>query len=524
MTGPRALCLVGFVALLVPVAALAQAVPKATCGKGDRPESGLQGETTQAEVTSGANKVGFKCNADLVGQVQGEGASWQLAAWKNCAYYDQANNSTKPVQPGTVVVDVTDPAHPVITDHLADPAGAMIDPWESLKVNAKRQLLGGAQQPGPGFAIYDISGDCRHPVLKSSVVLSGSRGHAGQWSPDGNTYWVTTLTNNPSVVAVDTTDAVNPKVLFTWTPPAGTDPIFHDLEFSKDGNTAYMTVIGGFGSQAAANNGLLILDVSDIQSRKANPAIRITSLLTWDDGSVIAQNALPVTIKGKPYILFTDELGPNLEGAGAAQAACSAGKSVNGFPRLIDISDPVHPVTASKLQLEMSDVAHCSQALASIPTTGNTPFGPGNPIFGHSCHYCNVDDADDATMAACSCFSAGMRFFDIRDPKNPKEVAYYKPPAQGTKTLPGSQYWTFGGSGFDRPVDWAPAKPSFPKDRGMTSGDVWFTTQDNGFQVAKINVNLRGSSGCSSIGGTGATVLLGLLAFLRRRRDAKRAG
>ena len=518
MSGSSGLHRLGWIALLLPVAASAQAVPKASCRSSDHIETGLQGETTQAEVSSGANKTAVKCNADLVGQVQGEGASWQLAAWKNCAYYDQANNSTKPVQPGTVVVDVSDPAHPVITDHLADASGAMIDPWESLKVNAKRQLLGGAQQPGPGFAIYDISGDCRHPVLKSSVVLSGSKGHAGQWAPDGNTYYVTTITNAPSVVAVDTTDTSNPKVLLQYTPPTGTNAIFHDLEFSKDGNTAYVTIIGGFGNQAPGTNGLLILDVSDIQSRKASPAVRIVSQVTWDDGSVIAQNALPVTIAGKPYILFTDELGPNLEGAGAAQAACASGKSVNGFPRLIDISDPTKPTVISKMQLEMSDVAHCAQSLASIPTTGSTPFGAGNPIFGYSCHYCNVDDADDATMAACSCFSAGMRFFDIRDPKNPKEVAYYKPPAQGTKKLPGSQYWTFAGAGFDRPVDWAPAKPSFPKDRGMTSGDVWFTTQDNGFQVAKLSVNLRNHGGCGSVDGFGVTALLGLLTFLRRRR------
>ena len=520
MSGFSGLHRLGWIALLLPVAALAQAVPKASCRSSDKVETGLQGETTQAEVNSGANKSAVTCNADLVGQVQGEGASWQLAAWKNCAYYDQANNSTKPVQPGTVVVDVSDPAHPIITDHLADASGAMIDPWESLKVNAKRQLLGGAQQPGPGFAIYDISGDCRHPVLKSSVVLSGSKGHAGQWAPDGNTYYVTTITNAPSVVAVDTTDTSNPKVLYTWTPPSGTNPIFHDLEFSKDGNTAYMTVIGGFAGQAAGTNGLLSLDVSDIQSRKANPTIRVISNTTWDDGSLIAQNALPVTIAGKPYILFTDEVGPQILGASTAAQYCAAGKSVNGFPRLIDISDPAKPVVVSKIQIEMQDVAHCSQVLAGIPTTGKTPFGAGNPIFGHSCHYCNVDDADDATMAACSCFSAGMRFFDIRDPLKPKEVAYYKPPAQGTKTLPGSQYWTFGGAGFDHPVDWAPAKPSFPKDRGMTSGDVWFTTQDNGFQVAKLSVNLRTHGGCSSIDGLGATALLGLLTFLRRRRRA----
>lgn len=496
------------------------AIPRASCRSGDRTESGMQGETTQAEVQSGANLKGFNCNVDVVGSVQGEGASWQHTAWKNCAYYDQANNPKGLQQPGTVVVDVSDPTHPVITDHLADVA--MTDPWESLKVNPARQLLGGAQQPGPGFSIYDISGDCRHPVLKSTVNLPGSRGHAGQWAPDGKTYYITTIINSPSLVAVDTTDVTNPKVIMTWTPPQGTNPIFHDLEFSKDGNTAYMTTIGGITLLPSINgggNGLLILDVSDIQQRRASPTIRVVSSLTWDDGSIVAQNALPVTIAGKPYILFTDEIGSWGNGPSAAQQACQQGKSMNGFPRLIDVSDPAHPNTVSKIQLDMQDPAKCTAVLNTIPTTGdNGAFGKGNPLFGYSCHYCNVDDADNATIAACSCFSAGLRIFDIHDAANPKEIGYYKPPAQGTKTLPGSQYFLFAGSGFNHPVDWSPSKPSFPKDRGMTSGDIWTTFQDNGFAVVHLTQS-SGGSGCSSTGAS-FSAIFALLAFglVRRRR------
>jgi hypothetical protein len=509
----KTICVAGV--LLAFCTAAVAAVPRASCRKGDKTESGLQGETTQAEVDSGANLKGFNCSADVVGQVQGEGASWQLAAWKNCAYYDQANNPSGLKQPGTVVVDVSNPSQPVITDHLTDVS--MLDPWESLKVNTKRQLLGGAQQPGPGLSIYDISGDCRHPVLKSSVNLPGSRGHAGQFAPDGNTYYVTTIINNPSIVAVDTTDVTAPKVIMTYTPPSTISPIFHDLEFSSDGNIAYQTVIGGFGSQASGTNGLAILDVSDIQQRRANPTIRILGQVTWDDGSLISQNALPVKIAGKQYVLFTDEVGVQFQGTSAAQAACAAGKSMNGFPRLIDVSNPATPTVAGKLQIEMADPAKCSAVLSSIRTTGsNGAFGAGNPLFGHSCHYCNVDDADNGTVAACSCFSAGMRFFDIRNPASPKEIGYYKPPAQGTKVLPGSQYFLFAGSGYSHPVDWAPAKPSFPKDRGASSGDIWATFQDNGFTV--IHLDQGGGGGCASMGGFDASVLLGLLALLRRRR------
>jgi hypothetical protein len=49
-------------------------VPKAQCGPSDRTESGLQGETTSEERTSGGSKLGYNCNLALVGQFRGEGA------------------------------------------------------------------------------------------------------------------------------------------------------------------------------------------------------------------------------------------------------------------------------------------------------------------------------------------------------------------------------------------------------------------------------------------------------------------
>src|SRR5581483_9320645 len=148
--------------LLTPAAGALAAVPLAHCRQGDKTESGLQGYTTPAEIASGAAAQGFNCNTDIVGQYQGEGASWQLAAWKNCAYFDQRLNAAE-AHPGTVVVDVSDPANPKPTTWLSD--NAMLDPWESLKVNPKRQLLAGDQKSGVGFTIYDISTDCLHPTM-----------------------------------------------------------------------------------------------------------------------------------------------------------------------------------------------------------------------------------------------------------------------------------------------------------------------------------------------------------------------
>jgi hypothetical protein len=473
---------------MVVVAALLVAVPKgalaakATCRPTDRTESGLQGQTTQAEVNSGANLLGFNCNVDLVGQYQGEGASWQLAAWKNCAYFDQRLSPAES-HPGVVVVDLSDPSHPTPSAWLSD--AAMIDPWQSLKVNGARQLLGGAQRAATGFAIYDLAADCAHPVLKSSFNFPGSIGHTGQWAPDGKTFYITPLRATPSVIVADTTDPTNPSLIpcgvgtsgcsssgfFTAPPPLLS--VFDDLEFSKDGNIAYVAMFGS--GPTAAGNGLLVLDVSDFQQRRFPFSFRVIGTATWNDGSTGAQNALPITVAGRPYVLVTDQVGDR---------TCSAGKSANGFPRLVDVSDPTHPVVASRLMLEVADPANCSTVVNGVPIL------PTGPSFGYSCGYCAVDDADDAKLAACSCFSAGLRIFDIHDPLNPSEVAYFKPPAQATRALPASQYANIAPPGFVRNFDWTTAKPSFPKDRGMTSGDLWVTAQDNGFLVLRLDPSL----------------------------------
>jgi len=471
---------------------------------------------------------GFNCNADLVGQYQGEGASWQLAAWKNCAYFDQVHPSMATLaNPGTVVLDLTDPAHPTPKKWLAD--NAMLDPWESLKVNPQRQLLAGVQKSGTGFQIYDISQDCLNPTAVGATLnIPGMQGHTGQWAPDGKTYYVTPLLATQSIIAIDTANAAAAQLIRCGTGTYGCQsngffvapadiPLgaWHDLEFSKDGNTAYITMFGSSFANNGNKNGLLILDVSDFQSRKTTPAYRVISSLVWDDGSTGAQNALPITIAGKSYILFSDEGGP-----GTTQA-CTQGKSAAGFPRLIDISDPKNPRTVAKLQLDIQDPAFCAQAMAApIAPSGNF-FGT---FFNHSCHYCNVNDVDNATIAACSCFAAGLRFFDVSNVNAVREIAYYKPPAKGTQVLKGSQYSLFVPPPFVHNYDMMTPKASFPKDRGAPSGDIWTTAHDNGFMVVKLDANATASvgGGCAAADASlGGLFAFGAVQLLRRRRRSQ---
>src|SRR5206468_2037650 len=132
-------------------------VPKAECGRSDRTESGLQGQTTSLERSSGDSEGGYNCNLELVGQFRGEGAFSQdgPAYLDHCAYMATENN---PLQqhPGVVVIDVSDPANPRPTAYLNDTPAAL-NPHENLKVNTARKLLGVAQSNGPNFAVYDLS-------------------------------------------------------------------------------------------------------------------------------------------------------------------------------------------------------------------------------------------------------------------------------------------------------------------------------------------------------------------------------
>src|SRR5207244_2716600 len=208
--------------------------------------------------------------------------------------------------------------------------------------------------------------DFKHPVLlKQATLCTNCNGHTGQWAPDGKSYYVTPLAQSPSIIALDTTNPTNPVVfpngVKTFSIPAELPfSTIHDLEFSNDGNTAYLTV---FASGAnASKNGLAIIDVSDFQAHLSNPQYRVIGFVTWDDGSTGAQNALPVTIAGKPYVVFADE-------SGLQAAACSQNKSPTGFPRIIDISDPKHPTVVSKLPLGVHDPVNCTATDAQPVTS-----------------------------------------------------------------------------------------------------------------------------------------------------------
>ena len=466
-------------------------VPRAVCGPNDHPETALQGQVPANLRASGFQ--GFNCNLQLIGKSQGDGANWQTTEFKDraghvCGYHGTSFSTANRTHLGVPVLDHTDPANPTPTAYLT--TTSMLDPWESLKVNERRQLLaadnGHNGGGGPEVDIYDVSQDCRFPQLLASVAVGTGGdggtvapvvGHEGAWAPDGLTYYGGDLrTNGGQYYAVDTINPSAPKLITTWHPGIAN---VHGMSISDDGNRGYFVSLG-FGDNLAdptapATNGLLIYDTSQIQARVSNPQVSLISKLLWKDGSG-AQHTIPVKIGGKPYVVFVDEAGSGGFSSATQRAnACANGFTPYPMARIIDIGNETNPTIVSRLMLEVHAVKACSMSLPDLV---------GLSTFTYGSHYCSVDNKQNATTLACGYFNSGIRVFDIRDPANPKEIAYYNP-AGVTTASPGSNHVRAGGWVAGGP-DWCSAQVHLDAQKGT----LWTTCQDNGVLMLKFTNNV----------------------------------
>lgn len=462
------------------------AVPRADCGPGSRPETAMQGEVPIVDRRDGRNTQGYSCNLALEGVYQGEGASWVSPSYGDCAYMSTAFGAAGVRRsPGVQVLDVSDPARPRLATTLT--SSAMVSgTWESLKVNNQRGLLaavsGGTVVGGLFFDVYDIATDCARPrLLNRSPLLGGDSdgragidpasltvpaniaGHEGGWSPDGKTYWASSFAGG-SLTAIDVADPENPRIAFSGLPGF---PFNHGFSISDDGNRLY--------AASAFPAGLVVLDIGPVQRRDAVPVIREISRTVWSE-SGIAQASLPVTFHRTPHLIAFDE-------------AASEGI------RILDISHDRAPVVVRHLQLEIQRPENVD--LRRAETTGNGPLG-------YEAHYCEVDRPADPRALACGYPNSGIRVFDIRDPRAPREIAYFNPPAQPgmNPKLPGSEHAngvigsslppvSDGGHGnfgtlvgedlrSDMSADYCSSPPRFVGEQ------LWVTCQDNGFLVLRF--------------------------------------
>jgi hypothetical protein len=415
--------------------------PGVPCAPGSHPEQ-LQGRAPGADVVTGRAKLGYTCNARQIGQAGPNGGyrveRYVDTAGHECAFHDSdaflGENLPRsgPTGTGVRVLDVHDPTHPVLVSMLRTPA--MQSPHESLRLNAGRGLLAAAMSTvstGPGFVdVYDVRSDCLHPRLLSSTPL-GVLGHESAFSPDGRTFYVTSL-NLHSLAAVDLTDPAVPTV-----PWYSVEYGAHGASVSLDGRRLYVAETGSF-------NGLTILDVSQVQDRVPFPSVTVVSRLSWPQVS-IPQNATPFTKGRRAYVLETDEFG----------------ERVTGAARIIDVTAERRPFVVSNLRLAVNQPEVYDQ-LQDDPGNGNTGRG-------YQAHYCTVPSRVDPNVVACSFIMSGLRVFDIREVRQPKEIAYFN-----HVTLPEDLPRNTGAFAMSAPA-YDPA-----------SKDIWYVDGNAGLFVVRL--------------------------------------
>lgn len=450
-----------------PAAVPASARSPALCDKGDTPEPGIQGDIPRGVLPPGQTP-NFNCGVRLVGRlpiggnVQGVG---------KCAY-------VRPRGANAVnVIDVSDPANPVNVRSVPVLYGS-----ESLRVvvNSERAVL------VSGSSVYDIR-DCLNPVLMGEIKwpplsvgiappLGGGGGtgilphdlrinRAGTKVYGSQGLWEVDITNlkDPSSWKVTDyrcdilsqspgpwqgvhqaarkagmdlcEDAAKPdsarganwcmaassaQTLLLW------PQMSHSPDVSGDDSIVFIADQAG-GSGAKVSNGRTTMRIVDVTQRPVK-------LLAEIDGPGHGLDWFRVG--GRQYVLHSNEvgtgplqLGPAPAGAPstasiAALAAASASKSdtCRPYPRptalgwafdaiITEVTQPTRPRDVSRLTLAINDPENCAARKASDrdPTVA----------------YHLIDDAMNAHFAMVNFGNAGLRFYDIRNPAKPIEVAYF---------------------------------------------------------------------------------------------------
>ena len=303
---------------------------------------------------------------------------------------------------GTAVLDVSEPRNPVLAGFLPGYANTM-----SPKVQIAFDLLfvnyewrSGERAQRTGFGVFDLSDPARPREV--SFYDTGGRGVHRMWidevEPIVYLSAVAPGFRDRMLLIVDVADPAHPREIGRWWMPGqweagGEVPAWPDTINPKlhhaihHGERAYAGVWDG---------GLRILDVRDPSAPK------VVGSAAWaPERGGHTHTTMPLPDRG--LLVVTDE--------------AKATPERDPTPRLVrvfDIRDETHPVELSTFPEPQGPVR-----------THGPRFGP------HNLHENRRGAFSSDTLIFVTYFSAGLRTYDITDPRAPVEVARHVPPSAG---------------------------------------------------------------------------------------------
>lgn len=310
---------------------------------------------------------------------------------------------------GWSILDVTDPSHPELAAFVPGPENTwtiQVQVAEGKMITALERIApgwGGAENKGfeEGFLIWDVSNPTQPRQLGQYRTHStgthrnfydgGHLVHAAGGAPgfDRKIYQI-----------VDISDPADPRLISRfWLPEQqqarGQDGAWYSLHGPAhvEGERAYLSYGAG---------GAIILDISNPQ----RPALVSRLLFRGISNRHGIHTFLP--LPRRKLALVNDE------------AINENGDEELNLAGIVDLADEKEPRLISLFPQPQPPP---ETALKNFFEKGGR-FGPHNQH--HPNHQPWLEDRDD--IAYLTYFNAGLRVYDIRDPRSPKEIAYFIPP------------------------------------------------------------------------------------------------
>jgi hypothetical protein len=310
---------------------------------------------------------------------------------------------------GWSVLNVTDPSAPELCTYIPGPENT----WTIQIQVADGKMITGLERIAPGwggveahpftegFFIFDVS----TPTEPRQIghFQTGSTGTHRNFYDGGNLVHCAAAApgmNGKIYRIVDIADNANPREIGRFSLPEQVEGVgTNGLKFSChgpahiEGQRAYLSYGDGGG---------IILDVSDFSQPKMISQIAFRGI-TASQG---IHTYLP--LPRRKIALINDE------------AIRENGDENLNLAGIVDISDERKPRMISLFPLPEPPAG---SGLKNFYEKAGR-FGPHN--HHHPNHQACLEDRDD--IAYLTYFNAGLRVYDIRDPRMPHEIAYFVPP------------------------------------------------------------------------------------------------
>ncbi len=316
---------------------------------------------------------------------------------------------------GWSITDVTDPSNPEVVNIIEGPANTstvQMDWAEGRMITPLSRILPGrdfdpTQPYEAGFYIWDTS----DPVNPRRLGYWQSEGTHRNWY-DGGRYvhaasGIEGYDGNIYVI-VDVSDPSNPVEAGRWAFPGQRGGAAEEAEGLNSAHHGPPMPVGNLVYLAYGTH-LVILDISDISSPRKIGQLRFSAPFMGGGvpgAGIGVHTVLPIPERGIA-IVNSESIAENCE------------EPLN-HASIVDISDPRQPVLLSLLPVPEPPPG---SPYADFCEKGGR-FGPHN-----------VPQRPDAEAAQeqgdilfLTYFNAGLRAYDISDPRLPREVGYFIPP------------------------------------------------------------------------------------------------